>query len=105
MQLRKYPVNRFRDLRNWPPVWLRLGYVNAKAAKTLSGEIGILKQVRCYEDRPGKIYLTVVYHGTTYVGCLLFDDQRFSKHAFEHLRHCYGRAINEIGSSEIVATE
>jgi hypothetical protein len=105
MQLRKYPVNRFRDSSQLAAGMSRLGRINAKAAKTLTGEIGILKQVRCYEDRPGKIYLTVVYHGTTYVGCLLFDDQRFWKKSFEHLRRCYGKAINEIGSSEIVSIE
>ena len=63
MQLREYPLIRFRDLRNWPPVWLRLGRVNAKAAKTLTGEIGILKEARCHEDRQGRIYMTVAYNG------------------------------------------
>ncbi len=94
---------RLRDASNWPPVWSRLGRANAKAAKTLTGEIGVLKEVRCHEDRPGRLYLTVNHDGTAYVGCLLFDDQRFCKHAFEHLQRCYGMAINEIGSSEIIA--
>jgi hypothetical protein len=75
------------------------------APKTLTGEFGILKEVRCYEGRPGKIYLTVAYHSTTYVGFLFFDDQRFWKKSFEHLRRCYGMAINEIASSEIVPIE
>ena len=101
MQLRKYPANRFSDLRNWPPVWLRLGRVNAKAAKTCAGEIGILKEVRCHEDRPGRIYLTVAYNGAAYVGCLLFDDERSCQRAFEHLRRCYGMSIEAIGSSEL----
>jgi hypothetical protein len=92
---------RFRDLSAWPPAWVRLGRSNVKAAKTLTGEIGVLKGVRCYNDRPGRIYLTVAHDGTTYVGCLLFDDQSACKHAFEQLRRCYGMDIEAIGSSEL----
>lgn len=65
------------------------------------GETGILKQVRYYLDRPGKIYLTMDNRGVVYVGYLLFDDQVFCKHAFEHLRRCYGMAIDTIGGSEL----
>jgi hypothetical protein len=101
MQLRQHPLMRFRDLHNWPPLWVRLGRANAKAAKTLTGEIGVLKEVRYYEDRPGRVYLTVDHNGTAYVGSLLLDDQRFCKHAFEHLRRCYGMALDAVGSSEL----
>jgi hypothetical protein len=72
-----------------------LGRAHARAAKTDTGEIGVLKEVRCYEDRPGRIYLTVDYDRTAYVGCLLLDDQRLCKQAFEHLR-CYGMAIQAV---------
>jgi hypothetical protein len=80
---------------------VRLGRAHARAAKTIDGEIGVLKEVRCYEDRPGRVYLTVDHGGTAYVACVLLDDQRFCKHAFEHLRRCYGMAIQAVGSSEL----
>jgi hypothetical protein len=78
-----------------------LGRRHPEAPKTLAGEIGVLKEVRCHEDRPGKLYLTVDHHGTAYVGCLLLDDQSFCKHAFEHLRHCYGLTMDAISRSEL----
>ena len=100
MQLWPSPIT-LRNVCNWPPAWVRLGRAHARAAKTITGEIGVLKEVRCYEDRPGRIYLTVDHDRTAYVGCLLFDDQRLCKHAFEHLRRCYGMAIQAVGTSEL----
>jgi hypothetical protein len=67
----------------------------------LKGEVGILKQVRYYLDRRGRIYLTVDNHGIVYVGCLVFDNHGFCEKVFEHLRRCYGMSIDKIGSSEI----
>jgi hypothetical protein len=101
MQLRDHPLLTVRSICNWPPAWVRLGRLKGKAPKTLTGEIGVLKEVRYYEDRPGRVYLTVDHNGTAYVGCLLLDDQSFCKHAFEHLRRCYGMAIEAVGSSEL----
>ena len=100
MQLRPSPIT-LRNICNWPPAWVRLGRAHARAVKTVTGEIGVLKEVRCYEDRPGRIYLTVDHGRTAYVGCLLFDDQRFCKYAFEHLRRCYGMDIRAVGTSEL----
>ena len=65
MQLRASPIT-LRNVCNWPPAWVRLGRAHARAAKTITGEIGVLKEVRCYEDRPGRVYLSVDHDGTTY---------------------------------------
>ena len=100
MQSHPFPIT-LRNVCNWPPAWVRLGRAHARAAKTITGEIGVLKEARCYEDRPGRIYLTVDYDRTAYVGCLLFDDQRLCKQAFEHLQRCYGMAIQAVGTSEL----
>ena len=62
MRLRPSPV-KFRDLCNWPPALVRLGRVNGNRSKTTRGEMGILKDVRCHRDRPGRIYLTVEHDG------------------------------------------
>ena len=91
---------KYRGQPNWPPVWVRLGRATGGAPKTLSGEIGRLKDVRYYTDRPGKIYITIDHHGI-YVGCLLFDNYSFCEKMFEHLRRCYGIAISQVGSSEL----
>jgi hypothetical protein len=101
VQLRDHPLMRYRGEPNWPPVWVRLGRAKAETAKRLRGEIGVLKEARYYSDRHGKLYLTVEHNGAVYVGCLLFDLQWFCTAVFEHLRHCYGLAICDIGSSHM----
>jgi hypothetical protein len=101
VQLRDHPLMIFRRLRNWPPTWVRLGSVKGNAPKTLSGEVGILKQVRSYPDRRGRIYLTIDHDGAVYVGCLLFDNEDFCEEMAEHLRQCCSMSIEAVGSSEI----
>jgi hypothetical protein len=86
MKSRHNPRPKFRDLGSWRPAWVRLGGVHQKAPKTLTGEVGSLKQVRYYPDRPGRIYLTIVHQDAVYVGCLLLDDEGFCEKAFQHLR-------------------
>jgi hypothetical protein len=92
---------RFRDLSNWPPRWVRVGTGQGKAPKALTGEIGILKEVRCYRARRGRLYLKIHYGGAVYVGCLVIDDEHFCERMAEHLRRHYGMSVDAIGSSEI----
>jgi hypothetical protein len=101
MQLRDHPLMTFRDLRNWPPAWVRLGTVQGKAPKIVAGEIGTLKEVRYYTDRRGRIYLTIDHDGGAYVGCVLFDALVFCEKVAEHLQRCCSMSINAIGSSDI----
>jgi hypothetical protein len=101
MQLRDHPLMTVRDICSWPPAWVRLGTVKGKAPKTLTGEIGILKEVRCYPDRRGRIYLTIDKDGAVYVGCLLLDNEVFCETLADHLRRCYGMSIEAVGSSEL----
>jgi hypothetical protein len=102
MELRRHPSMRFGGLGNWPPVWVRLGRANAIRAKSLRAEIGNLQEVRRYENRPGKLYLTINYRGAGYVGCLIFDDHSFCERAFEHLRRCCGMEIETVGDLELL---
>jgi hypothetical protein len=67
----------------------------------MRGEIGVLKDVRCHPDRPGRIYLTVEHGGADYVGCLSFKNAAFCEVASAHLRRCYGMFISDIGSSDL----
>jgi hypothetical protein len=38
MQCRRHWFIRFRDLCNWPPLWVRLGTADGKAPKAITGE-------------------------------------------------------------------
>ena len=101
MQFRRHWFMRFRDLCNWPPLWIRLGTAGGKAPRALTGEIGILRRVRYYPNRRGRMYLTIHHGRAAYVGCLVIDDEHFCLRMAEHLRRRYGMSIDEIGSSEI----
>lgn len=79
---------------------MRLGRAYARA-KTVTGEIGVLKDVRCYPDRRGRLYLTVVHGGAVYVGCISFKNAGLCEVALAHLRRCYGMALSDVGSSEL----
>jgi hypothetical protein len=92
---------RLRDLCNWPPLWVRLGKLPSTAGKSFAGEIGILKEVRHYQDRRGRLYLTMVHGHATYVTCLLFKNQALCNQAFERLRRCYGMTMESVGSLEL----
>ena len=50
-----------------------MGYA-ATTGKSARGEVGRLKEVRCYLQNPRKIFLIVDYEGFEFTGCLLFDD-------------------------------
>ena len=76
MLSRPSPIT-LRNVCNWPPAWLRLGRAHARAAKTITGEIGVLKEVRCYEDRPGRIYLTVDHAMFVPSCCILVPEMDF----------------------------
>jgi hypothetical protein len=57
-----------------------------------AGEIGTLVDVAPSKiDPDGKCFLTIEHEGTSYVGCLLFDDgpfcQKISKLLQRHLRY------------------
>jgi hypothetical protein len=78
-----------------------LGRGNAEA-KTVNGEFGILKEARFYPERRGKVYLTIEHNRRVYVGCLVFEKHWFCINAFERLRRCYGMAVSQIGSSELL---
>ncbi len=101
MQLRQHPSMSFREHRSWPPVWTPYGGFCEKHRQVLQGEIGVLKEVRYYSDRRGRIYLTIGYENSNYVGCLMFDDEIFCEQTAEHLQRLRGMPIEEIGSSEI----
>jgi hypothetical protein len=66
---------------------------NASGLEAASGTPPMAGAFQKMGAHSGKIYLTVVYNGTIYVGCLSLNDHKFCKQSFEYLRRCYGMAI------------
>jgi hypothetical protein len=96
MQLRKHPLMSYRGSPVWPPLW-----VSVESAKKPRGEVGLLRQVRCYPDKAGEAYLIIEHEGAQYAGCLLLDDKIFCERLGKFLSDCCGMHIKDIGSLDI----
>jgi hypothetical protein len=70
----------------------------------VSGEVGILTQVEPPNIPTDRLFLRIKYEGSCYMGCLLFDDSAFCQHIKELLVYLRGRAISEIGSTNLSYT-
>jgi hypothetical protein len=82
----------------WPPIWVGIG---ATKGKNPQGEVGHLKDVRCYANKLRRIFLTMEDEGAEYTGCLLFEDQLSCEWVAGVLQGHRGRLIEEIGSVEL----
>lgn len=72
MLLRDHPLMSSRSIRNWPPVWTYTGGTENQHPR---GEIGILKSVTLSNIQPAdRCFLYIEHQGSSYIGCLLFDD-------------------------------
>lgn len=100
MQLRDHPRISFDGRLSWPPIWIRLG-ATSRAPRVIRGEVGLLKTIRHYPDRPGRIYLTVEYRGKSYIGCLFLNDEIFWRQMIRLLKAAYGMSLRDIGGLEI----
>ena len=101
MELRRHSLMSFGGVPTWPPEWiwasgLRNAFIHPE------GEIGVLENVRQSIVNPDTcLFITMIHHGSTYLGRLNFDDQEFCQHIFELLKANYGRSLTEIGSIDI----
>ena len=104
MQLRSHPLMSFRRLPNWPPAWTRIrGGLDSHPA----GEVGILREIvwSPIQVRPlDRFFLVIDYEGTTYMGCLLFDDAAFCLETQRLLRSYTGYTIEHIGGLDVDQT-
>ena len=102
MLLRDHPLMTYRGVRNWPPTWMWIGGLEKKSPR---GEIGILRKVSLSKLQPiNRCYLYIYYEGSSYMGCLLFDDSAFCKHITGVLQFCVNRPIAEIGRLDLSYT-
>jgi hypothetical protein len=102
MLLRDHPLMSRRGVRNWPPVWT---WIDGREDKRPRGEIGTLKTVSLTKLNPANCcYLYIDHEGSSYMGCLLFDDHAFCAQIVKLVEGCYNRPISEIGSLEVSHT-
>lgn len=95
----------YQGHHSWPPIWAWLG---GKEKKHPEGEIGILKSVR-WPGRAGptrlpKCFLVVEHEAALYIGCLLFDNERFCHQVFIELQNHIGEPIQCIGGLDVSHT-
>ena len=105
MLLRDHPLMSRNGRRNWPPVWLWVDGSNK--FKRPKGEVGILRFAVAFTGlQPSdRLYLIIDHEGSSFMGCLLFDDHSFCRDVAELLEGCRNRAIMEIGSLDVSDVE
>jgi hypothetical protein len=91
----------FGSVPTWPPEWIwASGLRNVFIYP--NGEMGILENVRRSIVSPDKcLFITMIHHGSIYLGRLNFNDEDFFRQIFELLKANYGRSLIEIGSIDI----
>jgi hypothetical protein len=102
MLLREHPLMRFHGVSSWPPVW---AWVSGAENRKARGEVGILEEVVLSNLRPlNRCYLYIEHENSTYIGCLLIDDEAFCNQVIKLLRCYYKYAIAGIGSLDLSHT-
>ena len=95
MLLRHHPLMSFHGMPNWPPIW---AWTTGSENKRPQGEIGILKAVSLTRMKPSnRCYLYIDHEGSSYIGCLLFDDEAFCRQIVDLLEGYCDHPIAEIG--------
>ena len=99
MLLRHHPLMSYHGVPNWPPTWT---WIYGAENKRPRGEIGILKRVTLSKVQPAdRCYLYIDHEGSSYIGCLLFDDPVFCRHIVQILEFCHHRTTAEIGGLDL----
>src|SRR5262245_26932032 len=96
------PLFRYRGVPSWPPIWTWASGLENNRPK---GEIGILRKVELSNIQPAnRCFLYIEHEGSSYIGCLLFDDSAFCGQVATVLNNHCNRPISEIGSLDISNT-
>jgi len=102
MLLREHPLMSRHNVCNWPPIW---AWTSGSENKRPRGEIGILKGVSLSKIKPAdRCYLYIDHEGSSYMGCLLFDDPAFCSQIVELLDGYCNRSIADIGNLDLAYT-
>jgi hypothetical protein len=102
MLLRNHPLMSRHGVPNWPPLWT---WVEGQENKYPTGEVGILIWVSLIGLQPlDKCYLLMNHEDSSYMGCLLFDNDKFCRYIAHFLENYCHRPIAEIGSLDVSYT-
>jgi hypothetical protein len=99
MLFRDHPLMRYRGVPSWPPDWI---WTDGLEDKHPRGEVGILLLSNIHPRY--RCFLSIDHEGSTYVGCLLIDDDSFCKYISALLQSCCNRSIAEIGNMDLSHT-
>ena len=99
MLLREHPLFRYHGVPSWPPVWTWTGGLKKDRP---TGEIGILRRVELSNILPAdRCFIDIEHEGSSYIGCLLFDDSTFCGQIAKLLEGYCNCPIAEIGSLDL----
>jgi len=80
-------------------------WIGGAENKRPRGEVGILDEVVLSNIRPlDRCFLYIEHEGSTYLGCLLIDDEAFCSQVANLLRCYYHHPIAEIGRIDLTHT-
>jgi hypothetical protein len=102
MLLRNHPLMQYHGVPSWPPVWT---WISGTENKQPRGEVGTLEEVRVSNIRPvDRCFLFIDHEGSTYIGCLLIDNEVFCSQVANLVRRYYNHPVAEIGSLDLTYT-
>jgi hypothetical protein len=102
MLLRHHPLMSRHGVRNWPPVWM---WLDGGEDEQPTGEVGTLKAVLLSRMQAAdRCFLLISHQGSSYIGCLLFDDPAFCRQIVNLMKDYWDRPIAEIGSLQLSYT-
>ena len=99
MKLRDHPLMSYRGIPNWPPLWTYpLPPKKHNSARSLRGEVGVLKYVHSNSLMSNKCFLVIDFQEETYIGSLLCKDDIFCAQISKLLRYHVGCPIKDIAT-------
>ena len=101
MKLRDHRMMSHRGVKNWPPVWTRLGTMSSKSSE---GKLVFFSILFSIPKCPVGAFVVIEHEGKTYVGTLLFQDRAFCKQVSDLLHRHVKRTIKEIGNLDLSDT-
>jgi hypothetical protein len=101
VKLRDHPLLSLHGTPNWPPMWSK---TNKSGNKTITGELGILRQVNRTAKSTKRCYLTIEHERERYLGILVFNNPASCAKISAVLENHIGRSIKEIGDLALSST-
>ncbi|HEY1269262.1 MAG TPA: hypothetical protein VGH16_18530 [Candidatus Binatia bacterium] len=101
MRLREHPLMNCMTRRAWPPSqWKSVG---GQQDVFLTGEIGILKEIRIATSSPRmtKLYLLIEVEKRLYMGISLIEDSAFARQVYELLEEHLDEPIASVGDLDV----